>query len=355
MDRRNMLIIWDRIGDYHRARIRAMEARLEPGSVFTADFGGADELYGWKSTDASDRHFALSEKPVDQLDILTRVGRFRRLLTEKRISRVAIAGYGRPEYVLFIILARLCGCRITLLAESWYGDNPIKNRIKGLFLRLFCHRFLVSGERARDHFRDKLGIPEDRIQTGYSTVDNDHFSCEPGGPRERVLLSVARFSPEKHLDLLIPAFLGSSLAGTCKLRLIGGGPEKDRLVRLAGDNPAVEFADWVSYDELPREYGRASYFILPSRFEPWGLVVNEAMAAGLPVIVSDACGCQPDLVEEGNGRVFCAGSRESLMDTLERLPEPGTAEWESMSKRSLEIVARFSCEVWASKLILTFQ
>lgn len=350
----NILIVWDRIGDYHRARVKALEELAGSSRVFTADLGSADKLYGWK-TSSNPRHFLLSPKPVEERDFRKRVGAFRKVLKEKAIRNLAIAGYGRPEYIAFLLIGRLRGCRITLFAESWYGRQSLKNRLKGFFLKRLCQVCFVSGERARHHFEKVLGIPGKRILTGYSVVDNGHFAAPPSTEREPVLLCVARFSPEKNLPELIRAFQESRLSGSHRLRIIGGGSQREELEGLIRDPDRVELRDWVRYEDLPAEYARARYFILPSRFEPWGLVVNEAMAAGLPVVVSEACGCEPDLVRDDNGFVFKAGHPESLrrvLDKLATLPESG---WQERSRASLRLISGYSCPDWARNLHNSFQ
>ena len=350
----NLLIVWDRIGDYHRARIRAVKKRMGAAVVFTADLGQSDTLYRWENTSESTNHRTLSSKPVHQRDIIQRARAFRSLLREKQIRRVAIAGYGRPEYIIFLILARLNGCRVTLFAESWYGRNPIKNRLKGWLVRATCRQCFVSGERAREHFHERMGVPLERLFTGYSVVDNDHFAV-PAGPREPVFLCVARFSPEKNLDLLIEAFLESTASEAFQLHLIGGGPEESRLRERAGGSDRIRFMDWVSYADLPGAYARACFFVLPSRFEPWGLVVNEAMAAGLPVVVSDACGCQPDLVRDGvNGVVFPAGDKAALVRILDRMGSLDPANRDLMGTASREMISDYDCDTWAQKLLTSF-
>ena len=351
----NILIVWDRIGDYHRARIREVEEQAGPDRVCTADFGGKDALYGWEGSEDGKRHFLLSPKPVDQLDCFRRCRNFWSILRTRQIRNVAIAGYGRLEYVLFLVLARLLGCRVTLFAESWYGQSVLKNRIKGWFLRLTCNRFFVSGQRAWNHFHECLGIPAKRIFSGYSVVDNAHFE----GPAERsckpVLLSVARFSQEKNLDLLIRAFQNSRLAAHWELRLIGGGPDEDRLRALDKGTARITFAGWIGYADLPSEYANARAFVLPSQFEPWGLVVNEAMAARLPVVVSDACGCMPDLVREGeNGFVFKSRDEASLLNALDRLEGLSGEELTQMGRQSGLVISEFSCQGWAASLIASF-
>jgi len=350
-----VLIVWDRIGDYHRARIQALREQSGSGRVLTADLGGQDSLYGWEGSREEESHFVLSPAPVDQRDYFRRCRRFWSICRRHGVVWVALSGYGKPEYLLFILLARLLGCRVTLFAESWYGTAAFRDRLKGWFLRLGCHRFFVSGQRAWDHFHERLGIPARCLFSGYSVVDNSHFDRIPEPSEEAVLLCVARFSPEKNLDLLIRAFQRSELAAGWKLRLIGGGPEEEALRRLDDGSAVIEFAGWVGYAELPAEYARARAFILPSRFEPWGLVVNEAMAARLPVIVSDACGCVPDLVREGsNGFTFRAGDENSLRAALNRLAGLELDQFRGMGIQSGLIISDFSCQAWADTLIASF-
>ena len=348
-----VLVVWDRIGDYHRARLAALEGELSPGAVLYADLGGADGLYGWKSESGGDRYFLLSEKPVESADFLRRFLRFRKILRREKPRSLALSGYGRPSYVAFLLLGRIHRCRITLFAESWYGKGGFRDRLKGAFLRLSGCRFLLSGQRALAHFRDRLGVPGERLFIPYSVVDNRHFSAASGGSfteREPVFLCVARFSPEKDLTTLLEAFLSSAARRTHRLRLLGGGPEKEGLRKQAEGVAEIEFHDWVGYGELPGHYGRARFFVLPSRFEPWGLVVNEAMAAALPVVLSDACGCAPDLARKENGEVFPSGDVDALRDILDRMAALPAEEWSRRSHASRAIVEEYSCGEWARNL-----
>lgn len=351
-DPENVLLVWDRIGDYHRARIQALEDLVGSECVYYADLGAADGLYHWQQSDVENARYALlSEKPVEQADCRTRVMRFWRLLRQRRIERVALAGYGRKEYLAFMILARLSGCKVMVFAESWYGEGRLKNFCKGLFLRMFAHVILVSGERALQHFHNALKLPQSRLVAGYSVVDNEHFSRWQGQlEREPVILSVARFSPEKHLDLLIAAYLESRVAQRFRLRLIGGGPEEAALRALAGAHPSIEILPWVDYKELPEMYAKAALFALPSRFEPWGLVVNEAMAAGLPVLVSDACGCAPDLVHADNGWQFPAQDKAALVSLLDAISDLSDEQLASLGRCSRDKIRDWSCAHWAQVL-----
>lgn len=127
------------------------------------------------------------------------------------------------------------------------------------------------------------------------------------------------------------------------LVIVGDGEQMPALkqrVKAAGLT-TVRFAGFRNQRELPRFFNLASVFVLPSRHEAWGLVVNEAMAAGLPVIVSDDVGCATDLVSnEENGFVFAVGDLPALQSALSAVLAPGRAA--QMGERSRERIARWS-------------
>lgn len=313
------------MGDYHVARWRALQKRLGAGNVWGADLAAGDNLYGWQTAWAEDPQYALlSTKSAGQTAVWERFSAFARLVQEKRISHVALAGYGRPEYILMALYARLTGRRVVLFAESWYpAAQPWKDRIKGGFVSLLARRFMVSGLRAARHFHLNLGIAADRIATGYSVVDNAHFGSAKGQvAKEDVLLCVARFAPEKNLPRLIEAFGRSGLAQQgWTLKLVGGGPQRDELEALASNVQGVVLHNWLSYKELPRLYASSRAFVLPSLFEPWGLVVNEALAAGLPTALSHEVGALPDLLGEETPYRFSALDVEGMARVLKALAE----------------------------------
>jgi glycosyltransferase involved in cell wall biosynthesis len=106
------------------------------------------------------------------------------------------------------------------------------------------------------------------------------------------------------------------------LLLVGEGEQREELEGLAAELGVADrvcFAGSRPWAELPAVYAAADLFVLPSTFEPWGAVVTEAMACGLPVVVSDPVGCAPDLVRPGeNGWVVPAGDAEALAEVLEQ-------------------------------------
>jgi glycosyltransferase involved in cell wall biosynthesis len=346
------LLLWDRMGDYHRARVRELMQLIGKDKVWGGDLGGADEMYSWESGNGSENYFRLSEKPVEKIGMFEGWWSFRKIVRKEHISHVCIPGYGRNAYILMIIWSRLAGKKVLIFAESWYPGSIIIDRLKGLFLNWFTHACFVSGERARIHFTRQLHYPSKKIFYGYSVVDNNHFTLlnvKKSLPPQ--LLCVARFSEEKNLELLIRAFKRSGISKKWTLKIVGGGPKKQVLQKQAEGSP-IQLTDWLSYDELPELYVKASCFVLPSHFEPWGLVVNEAMAAGLPLILSDKIGALPDLLEnQMNGWQFEDQNEDDLVRVLNDLSLLDEKHLVEMGKKSSFIITRFSTRKWAEAIV----
>jgi glycosyltransferase involved in cell wall biosynthesis len=163
------------------------------------------------------------------------------------------------------------------------------------------------------------------------------FGLKPG---RAVILFASKMQPHKRAADLLEAY--AQLSPDAYLVFAGDGEERTNLERRARDLTldSIRFIGFRNQSELPSLYDLCDVFVLPSEHEPWGLVVNEAMNAGKPVIVSDRVGAGPDLVEDGiNGAVFSTRDTASLADCLRRLidsPEHRAA----MGARALEKVSR---------------
>src|SRR5439155_16698329 len=140
------------------------------------------------------------------------------------------------------------------------------------------------------------------------------------------------------------------------LVLLGDGPlrpEVDRLIGELGLTGAVHLPGFQQYPDLPTYYGLAGAFVHASTSEPWGLVVNEAMAAGLPVLVSDRCGCAPDLVADGvNGFTFAPQDHARLAGLMCRIAADPDRRL-AMSRASRARIGpwgpeRFADRLWAA-------
>jgi glycosyltransferase involved in cell wall biosynthesis len=154
-------------------------------------------------------------------------------------------------------------------------------------------------------------------------------------------LYAGRLDAEKGLDVLLRAF--ARVPG--ELLLAGSGRDEGRLRAMAPDR--VRFLGPLDRDELVRWYAAADAFVLPSRSEPWGMVLNEAAAAGLPLVATEEAGAARDLVENGvNGFRVPAGNEDALATALRRIAEDARFR-AAAGARSLELGRRLTPEAWA--------
>jgi glycosyltransferase involved in cell wall biosynthesis len=259
-----------------------------------------------------------------------------------KYEAVIIHGHKYAVYWLALLAAKLSGVKVMMRCETHLGLQ--RSRWK-LFLRRpligllcgLCDRLLAIGTANRNFYLD-LGVPEEKICLVPYTVDNQRFTRasslsdgerlrklnELGVPPDRpVLLYASKFQRRKHPDDVLRAAAELLHRGAqFTLLMVGDGEMRDeleRLVRELGlDN--VVFAGFVNQSSLPTIYGVSDVFVLPSENEPWGLIVNEVMCAGLPVVVSDEVGCVPDLIAHGdNGFLFKAGDVRGLVEALHPL------------------------------------
>jgi glycosyltransferase involved in cell wall biosynthesis len=192
-----------------------------------------------------------------------------------------------------------------------------------------CVAGLAGGGPQQDYLVE-LGMPKAGVFLGYNVVDNAHFASRGGLEKwrgdvgGRFLVAASRFTVKKNLAALVRGF--SEFArkkpeSDLRLVIAGDGPlwnEVAGVVAECGMRGRVQLLGAVGYPEMPGLYAAASGFIHASTIEQWGLVVNEAMAAGLPVLVSERCGCAENLVAEGvNGKAFDPSSLSGIADVIE--------------------------------------
>jgi glycosyltransferase involved in cell wall biosynthesis len=161
------------------------------------------------------------------------------------------------------------------------------------------------------------------IQADYHRVARQTLRDENGWRQRYLLLYVGRLAGEKRVDVLIEALRGlSTRRSDIGLVIVGDGREREPLGRLAQGMPNVYFAGFQDQPALPKYYGAADLFVLPSVHEPWGLVVNEAMASGLPVIATRKVGAAHDLIIEGeNGYLIPENDPAALAAAIDRACE----------------------------------
>lgn len=241
---------------------------------------------------------------------------------------------------LALVQAALAASRLGIPLIGRGDSHTLKQRsgIKRFFLSAWLHRFsafLVVGSRNRDFYRE-AGIEEERLFDGPHFVDNDRFGREANLARQDraahrarlgipekacCVLFAGKMIPEKNLGELLEAVqIASVHQPNLHLLMVGDGPLRKDLEREAAlRSLPVKFAGFLNQREMPAAYAEADVLALTSVSESWGLVVNEAMASGLPAIVSDRVGCSPDLVSDGStGWTYTSGNAGALATVIER-------------------------------------
>lgn len=354
---RRVAIAFVRFGPYHVARVLAASAVADVSGL---ELDPADATYGWQ--DHGERaDFVLHKLPAHSASLPAALAA---TLGALRPEVLAVPGYSAPRALRLAGLGRSKGVPLVLMSASTAWDEPRvawKEAVKRRIVRLF-DAALVGGRPQADYVA-QLGMARERIFLGYDVVDNAHFAAAALPPPEIAgwsgqpfFLASARFVPKKNLPRLLEAFARyRSLAGAAawNLALLGDGalrPELEALRAKLGLGEALLMPGFEQYPELPGWYQAASCFVHASTSEQWGLVVNEAMAAGLPVLVSHRCGCAMDLVQEGvNGFTFDPLDVDQLARLMHRTAH-GEIDRAAMGAASRRIIADWGPERFARGL-----
>lgn len=203
--------------------------------------------------------------------------------------------------------------------------------------------FLAYSEAAKQ-FLLRRGAPPEKIVRGYQIVPTEQLPAPTldraslGLKDEQVVLYVGYFNPRKGLDLLLQAFQQVAQAND-RLVLVGDGPEKNRLQQRAAADNRILFPGYLEGGLKSSWYAASDLFVLPTRHDPWGLVVNEAMAFGLPIITTNAAGCA-ELVQN-NGHIVPADDATALANALgDLLANP--AKRATMGQRSRDRIVPYT-------------
>ena len=379
----SVAVVFHHIGPYHHARLNAAADTL----AVTGIEWSAQGYDSWGASESAARYQKISLFPqaTDQYPKKTALrDAFSSALEQIKPDVVAVNGWNNFGSLLAVNFCARRGIPMVVMSESSRQDDSrswwkeaIKRRIVSLYSAA-----LVGGQRHVEYLVE-LGMPEDRIFTGYDVVDNDYF-CETArqlrDPRphqgysgeaaseiqnryrlpQNYFLASARFIEKKNLSRLISAYSEyrrrSETGGRASdvgqqsapwdLVLLGDGPLKSDLCRLISDlrlEKHVHLPGFKSYDELPVYYALANAFVHASATEQWGLVVNEAVASGLPVIVSERCGCVPELVN-ANGFIFDPTNEAELTARLLEMASLSHDERNQLGDNSYKIAAKFAPE-----------
>jgi glycosyltransferase involved in cell wall biosynthesis len=287
---------------------------------------------------------------------------------------LVISGWSFPEALVLLDWANKRKVPAILLSDSQERDKKrifYKEWLKKLRVRRFAAAY-VAGKPHVDYV-EKLGMPRERIWTGSCVVDNDYWASQKEKiiaveelAREelrlpnRYFLTVARFIPKKNIPMLLRAYSLYQRRAESPLALVicGDGPDRQAIEKIIRDDriEQVQLVGFQQADTLPYYYSLADCFILASSYEEqWGLVVNEAMASGLPVLVSEICGCADDLVRHGvNGFTFDPFAPDVLAEKMLSVTRD-EGKRRLMGEESQAIIKEFSCEEAARNMLKCVQ
>lgn len=282
---------------------------------------------------------------------------------KNRSDFTILPGYHLPEYWVMLFVIKILRHKVGVFCDSTEYDRP-QGKVKGLLKRIFfnrCDAFFCYGSRSTDYLL-KYGVARSKIfhRCQAAALSMNYHSRDVVELRRKYqsagdtiqILYVGRLAPEKNLDYLIREFdkllkeYPSAL-----LRIVGSGPLKSELqdlVRVLNLSDKVIFPGSMNIDELEIEYLKSSFFVLPSKSEPWGLVINESLSFGCPVLVSDHCGCAPELVVEGvTGYVFDPNVENSLYESFKKIIY---MKGDAVSKNCLAHIANYSPSAAAQQI-----
>ncbi len=359
--RPDVAIYFRMFSPYILARINGAAAQMP---VVGIEGSRRSTVYAWEprlGEEQFTRKTLFKDSAIDDMPASEMVRAIRHALDEVDPSVVCITGWSHSEALATLLWARERGRPVVIMSESTAHDatrsfvrEAIKRHIVGL-----CDAALVGGKPQRAYV-EALGMPSDRVFVGYDAVDNDFFARGAAAARAdaaatrlrlglpgRYFLASCRFIAKKNLARLIAAFAAyraEAREGAWDLVLVGDGELRAELEAQAqslGVEHAVRFMGFHQYDDLPSFYGLAGGFVHVSTVEQWGLVVNEALAAAIPVIVSRTCGCADDLVKQGiNGWVVDPYDVAEITRRLVELAAPNT-DRDAMGAAGAEIVADY--------------
>jgi glycosyltransferase involved in cell wall biosynthesis len=328
-------------------------ARHVACAVHGIEIASRSDEYAWQSTGAGRSFHKHTLFPARRFEDTSRLGRCRRIVQacrQLRVRAVFLTNNDRLDILLVALALRILWVRVYLLSVSKFDDKPRRawqELLKSLVL-LPYRGALAAGPRAESYLRF-LGFRRRPVVTGFNTVALDRLvelagiAPAPDGPAftARPFVLIGRFVVKKDIGTALAAYARYrtlSGAGVREFHICGAGPLEGAIrgqiadLRLDG----VVLHGFLQRDGIARVLAGGLALLLPSIEEQWGLVVNEALAFGLPILASDRVGARDLLVRTAvNGYVFEPGNVEGLARLMLRLAED-EPEWRRLVAGSRE-------------------
>jgi glycosyltransferase involved in cell wall biosynthesis len=315
----------------------------------------------------------LFDKYIEELSFFEKFWKLLTYILAYKPDIINVTGYAvDPAISMSIFIGKVLGKKVILSTETSTTDNAktfIKESIKKLFIKA-SDAFICFGSTSADYVLELGGKPNQIIEKRAAVVDDktllkqfnaakeEGFKLSSPTPKHNFIF-VGRLIDVKNLPFLFKVFAEikqtEETAKDWGLIMLGDGDLKEELQKLRSDLKLedVTFLPPVAWYDVPKYYTVADVLLLTSTSEAWGLVVNEAMVCGLPVIVSDKCGCHLDLIN-GNGFVFQSNDAVGLKIAILSLMKDEKLRTE-MGQKSKEVIKNFSLDEVSKRILKGFK
>jgi glycosyltransferase involved in cell wall biosynthesis len=356
-------ITFDNLGPYHVARIRGAADHVD---VVAVEVAARSTDYSWDRPELPGglERVVLTERPEDRRDSGRLAALIERKVAPLGLDAIAVPGWSSLASLRLTHWATRRRIPVIGMSDSNAWNQRRKPAAEAIKRGIVAHYAAGMGmSTSHADYLVALGMPRDAVFFGYDAVDNDYFDSTaravraapflparvaailPEAARGAYFLVPNRFIEVKNLPRLLRAYAAFRAGrrddpADWPMVLVGDGDERPAIEALRAElglERHLHMPGFAQYGELPDYYGTAGALVQASLSDTWGLVMNEAMASGLPVAVSERCGCAEVLVRDGvNGVVFDPFSQEAITAALQRI---AAADLAAMGEESRAIIA----------------
>lgn len=296
------------------------------------------------------------------------------LFVKEKFDVVISAGWLDFASQAAFFLSRFTKTKFIIWSESTVNEPSLLRTVTLPFVSYLVKKsdsWIAISTRSKEYLIS-LGAKAKKVFIGYSSVDNDLFSklstmsakeidmakLNLNIKSKKVVLYVGQFIERKGIEYLISGFkkyLKDDLEAS--LLIVGYGPSEEKLKKMSSGlvNKNIFFLNHIEIEQMPKIYGLSDLFVLPSLEETWGLVINEAMAAGLPIITTDKVGSSADMVKNGvNGYVIKSKSSNQIYHMIKKIFND-RIKLNLMKKNSSSMISSFSPQKQAAAFIKSIQ
>ncbi len=290
------------------------------------------------------------------------------VVLKDRSQNVIVGGsYWIPNAIVILLSSKLKSKKVAYFSEPLFEvKGKLKYLIKRMCLRILnlcCNAILCVGERAAISF-GRHGVTPPKFVVPYN-IDADAFvdlslakvaayRAKYKPVNETVILSSGALTHRKGMDILIKAFKKIKHANL-RLLIIGEGGQREELLKLCENDPRIELAGFQEPDELPYYFSIADIFAFASRYDGWAVVINEAIAANVPIISSDKVGAAVEMISSPDLGIICQSEHvEEFKDAMELLATDSQRR-DAIKRNALSMIPFISSNFNAQQVYEIFQ